>query len=56
MVEREFFISFIDDYSRKLEFTSCKKCQKLLQKKKVGKPIKILRIDRGGEYNSQFVF
>lgn len=59
---KRYFITFIDDYSRKtwIYFLE-EKCEafvmfktfKALVEKSMGKAIKILRTDRGGEYNSQ---
>lgn len=58
---KRYIITFIDDYSRKFwiyflqekceAFAAFKK-YKVLVEKEVGSPIKVLRTDRGGEYNS----
>ena len=59
---KRYFISFIDDYSRKAwvyflqeksEAFSAFKSFKALVENEVGRVIKTLRTDRGGEYNSQ---
>ena len=56
-----YFITFIDDFSHKSwvcflqeksEAFLAFKSYKVLVEKEVGSPIKILRTDRGGEYNS----
>ena len=58
---KRYLITFIDDYSRKLwvyflqeksETFVAFKSYKALVEKEVGHPIKVLRTDRGGEYNS----
>lgn len=62
MEKNRYFITFIDDYSRKkwvyflqekTEAFSTFKSFKTLVEHDVGKPIKMLRTDRGGEFNSQ---
>lgn len=59
---KRYFISFIDDYSRKTwvyflqtkseAFTAFKNFKALIENE-AGKAIKVLRTDRGGEFNSQ---
>lgn len=58
---KRYIITFIDDYSRKIwvyflqeksEAFVAFKSYKVLVEKEVGNPIKFLRTDRGGEYNS----
>lgn len=58
---KRYIITFIDDFSRKIwvyflqeksEAFASFKHFKALAEKEVGLPIKILRTDRGGEYNS----
>lgn len=60
--KKRYFISFVDDYSQKIwvYFLSEKskalatfRSFKVLVEKEVGRPIKILRTDQSGEYNSQ---
>jgi transposase InsO family protein len=59
---KSYVITFIDDYSHKtwVYFLQEKskafvafKCYKALVEKEVGNPIKVLRINHGGEYNSR---
>ena len=61
IARKRYFITFIDDYSRKTwvyflqeksEAFAAFKCFKALVEKAYGKVIKILRSDRGGEFNS----
>ena len=58
---KRYIITFIDDYSHKIwvyflqeksEAFEAFKSYKALVEKEVGNPIKVLRTDRGGEYNS----
>ena len=58
---KRYIITFIDDYSRRIwvyflqeksEAFVAFKSYKALVEKEVGNPIKVLRTDRGGEYNS----
>src|SRR5262249_40428711 len=59
---KEYFITFIDDFSRfayvylismKSEALSCFKKYRMEVEKQLGRNIKVLRTDRGGEYNSK---
>ena len=59
---KEYFITFIDDYSKfayvylifaKSEVFDCFRKYRMEVEKQLGRNIKVLRTDRGGEYNSK---